>query len=222
MCGRYTLATDIEAYLAEIGIRVPAELRHPRHYNIAPSQPVVGLVADPGLRLEVMEWGYLPGWAKPENDLRPVINARAEGVAEKPFFRGAFRSSRCALLADGFYEWKKEGREKHPYRIRLKDGGVFALAGLWSFRHEPDGSEHATCAIITTEPNRLMEDSHNRMPVILNPSDLALWLDPKAGSKDLLSLLDPYPATEMEAYEVSRLVNSPTNDTPACIESIAE
>lgn len=220
MCGRYTLATDLTDFLATLGLEAPAELLHPRQYNIAPTQPVVALVADPRPRIEIMEWGFVPSWAKPTADVRSVINARAETISEKPFFRGAFRSSRCALLADGFYEWKREGKEKHPYRIRLADGGLFAMAGLWSIRHTGDGSEHATCAIITTTPNDLMRPIHDRMPAILEPQDLSVWLDPKARQADLLAALHPYPADEMDAYEVSRAVNSPTNDSPQCIEPI--
>src|SRR5438132_3711401 len=123
MCGRYTLATDLSEFLEQLGIEAPKELLHPRRYNIAPSQPVVALVADPEPRLEVMEWGFIPSWAKPGQDLRAVINARADSITEKPYFRGAFRSSRCAVLADGFYEWQRIGKEKYHHRIGLKDGG---------------------------------------------------------------------------------------------------
>lgn len=221
MCGRYTLATDIEGFLAELGLSAPPELAHPRRYNIAPSQPVMGLVADPSPRIEVMEWGFLPGWATPEKKMKPVINARADSVlAKKPYFRGAFRSGRCAIIADGFYEWKKQGELKHPYRIMMADERPFAMAGLWSWIHAGDGSERATCAIITVEPNELMQEIHNRMPAILSTEEVAVWLDPTSREADLHALLDPYPPEAMHAYEVSRRVNSPANDVPECIEPI--
>jgi putative SOS response-associated peptidase YedK len=217
MCGRYTLATDLTEFLELLSISAPEELATPHRFNIAPSQPVLAVVADPRPRVEVMEWGYIPSWAKPESKPRPVINARVETIAEKPYFRGAFRSSRCAILADGFYEWRKEGKEKHPYRITLRDGGVFAMAGLWSWSRTNDGSERPTCAIITTGANALMESIHDRMPAILRTEDLAVWLDPVARQKDLMAALEPYPSEEMRAYEVSTIVNSPGNDTPSCI-----
>jgi putative SOS response-associated peptidase YedK len=217
MCGRYTLATDLSDFLEQLGLEAPEQLLHPHRYNVAPSQPVLTIIGDPEPRVEVMEWGFVPSWAKPEKNIKPVINARTDSLAEKPFFRGAFKNSRCAILADGFYEWKKFGSEKHPYRIGMKDEGVFAMAGLWSVVHGSDGDEHHTCAIITTEPNELMADIHNRMPAILRVEDIPLWLDRQTSPKDLFTALEPYPANEMRAYEVSRMVNNPRYDAPECI-----
>lgn len=220
MCGRFSLTQDIAEFLRELGLSVPPELAHPRQYNIAPSQPVLGVVADPVPRLMVMEWGFLPAWAKPESDTKPVINARGETVAEKPFFRGAFRSARCALLADGFYEWKRTGTQKQPYRITLQGGNIFAMAGLWSARMVADGSEQITCAVVTTGPNELMRPIHDRMPVILNPTDLAVWLDPKARQQELQQAIAPYPAEAMTAYPVSTAINNPRNDFAGVMEGV--
>jgi putative SOS response-associated peptidase YedK len=220
MCGRYTLATDVEEYLRLLELEVPDELAHPRRYNIAPSQPVLGIVADPHPRIEIMEWGYVPSWARPGVELKAVINARGETIAEKPYFRGAFRSSRCAVLADGFYEWRKVGREKHPYRITLKDGGVFAMAGLWSDRHDAHASHRATCAIVTVGANEVMKPIHDRMPLILDVPALEVWLDPRATSRELTPLLAPPPSEMFTAYEVSTVVNSPAYDRRECIEGI--
>lgn len=222
MCGRFTLASDPESFLKRFSLEIPEGLEHPRLFNIAPSQPVLGLVANPAIALEVMEWGFIPSWAKEEKSFKPVINARAETVAEKPYFRGSFRSSRCAILADGFYEWKKVGDTKHPHHIGLKDGGVFAMAGLWSHRVVADGSEQVTCAIITTGPNALMKDLHDRMPAILNEEGVEAWLDREARSTELEALLRPYPAEEMRAYEVSTLVNNPRNDSEECMKPWSE
>ncbi|MEO6047359.1 MAG: SOS response-associated peptidase, partial [Candidatus Kapaibacterium sp.] len=165
--------------------------------------------------------GYLPAWAKPGAGMHTVINARIESIAEKkPYFRGAFHSARCAILADGFYEWKKVRGGKQPYRITLKDGGVFAFAGLWSHVNTGDGSERATCAIITVEPNELMSDIHNRMPAILTPADLSVWLDPKARERDLYAAVEPYPSDLLRAYPVSTVMNSAAHDAPDCIAPI--
>jgi putative SOS response-associated peptidase YedK len=222
MCGRYTLTQDVGKLLDQLEIEFPRELEHPRRYNIAPSQPVVALVADPRPRIEVMEWGYIPTWAKPGANMRSVINARVESIVEgKPYFRGAFKSARCALLADGFYEWKKEKGEKHPYRIGLADGGLFALAGLWSTPHMEDGAERPSCAIITVPANDFMRPIHDRMPAILDTSDILMWLDPKAKERDLYAALEPFPSERMRAYEVSTVVNNPRHDLPDCIKSIA-
>lgn len=221
MCGRYTLATDVREYLLQLELEVPEELGSPRRYNIAPSQPILGVVADPHRRIEILEWGYIPSWARPGQELKPVINARGETIAEKPYFRGAFRSARCAILADGFYEWRKEGKVKQPYRITLTDGGVFAMAGLWSSLNDEHGSHHVTAAIVTVGANETMKPIHDRMPLILDPDQLELWLDPKATSRELDDLLEPPPAETIRAYEVSTMVNSPKNDRPDCIEGIA-
>lgn len=217
MCGRYTLTSDFTELLELMGVEPPPDLGEQHRYNIAPSQPVLAVVADPRPRLEVMEWGYIPSWAKPEMKTHAVINARVESIAEKPYFRGAFRSSRCAILADGYYEWQKIGKEKHPFRIILKEGGAFAMAGLWSWVRTSDGSEHATCAIITTDANAATRPIHDRMPAILRTEDLTVWLDPRARERELMAALEPYPSDAMRAFEVSTLVNSPGNDTPACI-----
>ncbi len=221
MCGRYTIVTDIDDFLEQLGIPFPEELAHPRRYNVAPSQAVLALVADPTPRIELMEWGFVPSWAKPDRKMHAVINARADSVAEgKPYFRGAFRSGRCAILADGFYEWKKVGSQKQPYRITLDSGGLFAMAGLWSWVNTGDGSEHATCAIITVDANEMMAPIHDRMPAIMHVPDVPVWLDPKSKERDLLAILEPYPSDELRAYEVSRAVNSPANDTEQCIEPV--
>jgi len=219
MCGRYTLASDIDELLALWGIEVPEELAHPRRYNIAPSQPVLAVVADPLPRVDVMEWGFVPTWARPDSGMKPVINARVESLAEKkPYFRGAFKSARCAILADGFYEWKKVPGGKQPYHIGRTDGGLFAMAGLWSHMAIPGGGEQLTCAIVTVEPNALMREIHNRMPAILRPDDVGIWLDPRTPERDLFAALTPYPTEEMMAYEVGRAVNSPVHDDPSLIE----
>jgi len=159
-------------------------------------------------------------WAKDPSIGSRLINARGETVAEKPSFRGSFKHKRCLILADGFYEWKTFGnrKSKTPYFIHMKNRKPFALAGLWDSWESPDGSGIKTCTIITTGPNELMENLHDRMPVILHPRDYAKWLDasPQAPEK-LLPLIKPFPADEMSAYAVSTLVNKPENDSPELV-----
>ena len=140
-------------------------------------------------------------------------------MASKPAFRGAFKYRRCLVPADGFYEWKKEGSRKQPVYVRRKDGQPFAFAGLWE-DWEREGEVIQSCAIITTEANELMSEFHDRMPVILNPRDYDLWLDPDVQDPPLLEpLLRPYPSDEMEVYPVSRLVNDPRHEDPKCVEA---
>jgi len=153
-----------------------------------------------------------------------MINARAETLVEKPAFRAAFRRRRCLILADGFYEWRQEPdtKRKTPMYIRLQSGKVFAFAGLWEDWHAPDGSEILSCTIITSPPNALMQEIHNRMPVILPKESISLWLDPgEPNLHELQELLQPYPEQEMEAFPVSTAVNSPANESPELILPVA-
>jgi len=220
MCGRFTLVADPDELRAVFPwVDIPEGLT-PR-YNIAPSQPVAVIPNDGKNRLDFFLWGLIPSWAKDPTMGNRLINARAETLAEKPAFRAAYRRRRCLIPASGFFEWKQEaGRKtKIPLYIRLKSGQPFALAGLWERWDAPDGSTVFSCSIITTQPNELVQDIHNRMPVILPPQAYSLWLEQaEQPLAELNELLLPFPASEMTAYPVSTLVNSPANDAPACIE----
>jgi len=218
MCGRFTLTADVAALQETFPwLNIPVEMT-PR-YNIAPTQPVAVVPNDGKNQLDFYTWGLIPSWAKDPLIGSRMINARAETLAEKPAFRAAFRRRRCLILADGFYEWQQaKGTSKIPMYIRLVSGEPFAFAGLWEIWNSSDGSTILSCAIITTQPNELMEKIHNRMPVILPPDAYPIWLDPdEQNPSRLSSLLHPYPADEMQAYAVSRFVNSPSNDSPQCI-----
>jgi putative SOS response-associated peptidase YedK len=141
----------------------------------------------------------------------------------KPAFRVAFRKRRCLILADGFYEWKKEGRHKQPFHIRLRDGRPFAFAGLWEHWEGPEGKVIDSCTILTATPNELLRPLHHRMAVILPSIEYDLWLDPGVQEVERLQpLLRPFPAEEMTAYPVSTVVNNPRNDTPSCIEPLRQ
>lgn len=188
-------------------------------YNIAPTQDVAVVVAgERGPRIGTLRWGLVPYWAHDPAIGNRLINARAESVADKPAFRDAFRSRRCLVLADGFYEWQRTapGKPKIPVFVRLPDGRPFAFAGLWERWRPPGGEPLYTCTIITTDAAPAVRPVHDRMPVILPPDRRRQWLDHDAKAADLLALLHPY-AGALDAYPVSTLVNSPENDSPDCV-----
>ncbi len=222
MCGRFTL-TDPDVDLA-VQFNLPEVPDvHPR-YNIAPTQPVAAVRLNTGSgqrELVMLRWGLIPSWAQdPEIGAR-MINARAETAAEKPAFRAAFRRRRCLVLADGFYEWQKQDGPKQPIYIALRDRKAFGFAGLWEFWKDAEGKSIETCTLLTTEPNDLIRNFHNRMPVILSPEYYEPWLDPEVDDVDVLQpMLKAYPAEEMEAYPISRWVNNPDNEGPRCIEPL--
>jgi len=220
MCGRFSLTANLTTVAQRFGVPIPtaeSAVWIPS-YNIPPTKTVV-VVGDDGTRyLTEMRWGLIPSWAKDPSIGNRMINARAETVSTKPAFRAALRKRRCLVVADGFYEWQKEGRGKQPFYIALKSREPFGFAGLWETWTSPDGAEIKSCTIITTEANELLRQIHDRMPVILTGEAEAVWLDPTIQEPArLLPLLKPYPAQEMEAYPVSRLVNLPTYDAPECV-----
>ncbi len=216
MCGRYTLTIDIKTVAEKFG--VPASLDTSPRYNIAPTQEVVSVMRNGASHLARLRWGLIPSWAKDESIGSRMINARAETLTEKPSFKGLLRSKRCLIVADGFYEWKQENGSKIPMYMTLKSGEPFAFAGLWDLWKSPDGEHIRSCTIITTEPNDLVAPIHNRMPAILLPGVYADWLDPDMRDEQALShWLAPYPAEEMTARPVSRLVNDPKRDSPELI-----
>ncbi len=228
MCGRYTILHSADAVAERFGVE-PLPFEDGPRYNIAPSQGVPIIVEDRGeRRLLLAHWGLVPFWAKDPSIGSRLINARAETLAEKASFKYALSRRRCLIPADGFYEWQRAATGTQPYYIRRKDTDLFAMAGLWETWESPDGSPLVSCTIITVEPNEVVSPLHNRMPAILLPDEESRWLadvrgaraGPGGGSSPeevLLQLLRPYPAALMEAYRVSRYVNSPANDGPACI-----
>jgi putative SOS response-associated peptidase YedK len=221
MCGRFTLhhtTQEVAERFAVQQVLFPLEAR----YNIAPAQavPVVANSTLAGARwLEAMKWGLVPFWSKDPEIGNRLINARAETLAEKPAYKQALKRRRCIIPSDGFYEWKAESGGRVPHHIRRRDGELFGFAGLWEEWESPDGSPLRTCTIITVAPNELMAPIHNRMPAILRAEDEAAWLDPELKNTDaIVVMLRAYPAEEMEAYPVSRHVNAPQNDDPACLQ----
>ena len=222
MCGRYTITITLEELLALYEAEMAdAAIVLPR-FNIAPMQEVPVIIHDGKRnRLGQLRWGLLPYWAKADDWGAKAINARAETVKEKPAFRTLLTRKRCIVPADGFYEWKRSGKDKQPYRIVLRDGGLFAMAGLYDTWIGPDGKKISTVTVITTAPNELVADIHNRMPVILRREDEAAWLSRDNQDQDaLLDLLKPYDASQMRAYKVSSAVGNVRNVSEDLIKEV--
>jgi putative SOS response-associated peptidase YedK len=218
MCGRFALKTPPRSIQEHF--HLPETVNLSPRYNIAPSQAVAAVRHLPGKnirQLDMLRWGLIPGWAKDMKLGYKMINARSETLAQKPSFRTSFKKRRCLIAADGFYEWKHVGREKQPFYLHLKNGALFAFAGLWESWHGPDGTTVESCTIITTAANKLLREIHARMPVILPPADYETWLQDSTPEQSLLQLLMPYPAEAMAAHRVGSIVNSPKNDVPDCL-----
>ncbi len=233
MCGRFTLATPASEWAALFRLdRVPDV--EPR-YNIAPTQEVLAVRAPPGLRdhagmhlapddapvpheLAWMRWGLVPRWAQGIGPGQPLINARSETVAEKPSFRDSYRERRCLVVADGFYEWQTAGRRKQPYWIGLSDGRPFGFAGLWDSWQGENGQSMDSCVILTTGANEALRVLHDRMPVIVEPENFDLWLDPDTIPWEIEPLLRPHPEEDIRFFPVTTRVNYVANDDPGCVE----
>jgi putative SOS response-associated peptidase YedK len=232
MCGRYTLFTPPGKLEARFGAEPTRPLE--RRYNCAPGQELPVVTNDAPDEFRFLKWGLVPSWAASAKIGNDRINARAETVREKRSFADAYESRRCLVPSDGFYEWVNRGGSKQPYRVAFEDDRPFAMAGLWE-RWTPATKQTGlgdfgsggpsreqepleTFTIVTTEPNDLISELHNRMAVVLAPDEEETWLhgDPD----EVAALLDPYPDDEWTAYPVSTRVNSPANDAPALIERV--
>lgn len=224
MCGRFALYADYEALLERFEIEEAAldQASYEENYNVAPSQQIVAVINDGERnRLGTLRWGLIPSWAKDEKIGYKMINARAETAAEKPSFRHAFKKKRCLIPANAFYEWKKGQDGKTPMLIHLEGDELFAFAGLWESWESPEGEVVHSCTILTTQPNAVMADIHDRMPVILDKEAEKTWLDPNVQDPELLQkLIKPYEAEVLEVYEVSSAVNSPKNKGQELIRKI--
>jgi len=208
VCGRFAFYSPAEAAAALFGVSTTIQLK-PR-YNIAPTQDIAAIrEAGSERELVMLRWGLVPFWAKDRSIGNRMINARAETVAEKPSYRAAFRHRRCVVLADGFYEWRRENDAKTPYYISLASGEPFGLAGLWeNWTDKETGESLQTTTLITTEANEFMQPLHHRMPVILRSDTASDWL---AGSADVLQQL-PERTPELTAWPVDRRVNNARNE----------
>lgn len=225
MCGRYTLSVPLSNLVDSFDV-APPDFEYPPRFNIAPTQaaPVIAQ-SETGRRMGLLRWGLVPSWAKDPAVGSRMINARAETAADKPAFRAAFRSRRCLVPADGFFEWKKaeeKGKEKGgkvPFWIHRAGREPFVMAGLWERWEDGESDPLFTFVILTTEAVPALREIHPRMPVIL-PSPAGIrWLDPGTPAEELRSLLLPF-GEGLRAVPVSPLVNSPRNDLPDCIQAI--
>lgn len=207
MCSRYTATADPKILAERFGVASAPGLM-PR-YNLAPGQDAAVVLAAPAPRMSLLRWGLLPSWAKGPQ-AKPQINARAETLADKPFFRESFRWRRALIPADGWYEWPKRGADKGPRLFRVKGGASFAFAGLW---------DSGTFAIVTVEPNPLVARIHDRMPALLARDAEGPWLDPKTPPERLRELLRPYPSDLLEVRRVSERVGSAALDEPSLLDA---
>jgi putative SOS response-associated peptidase YedK len=220
MCGRFARRSDPKRLDKEFGVAEAP--RTEASYNVAPTQNILAVrQATDGREMTFLKWGLVPSWAKDTSIGARLINARSEMVEEKPSFREAFKRRRCIILADGFYEWKREAGRKQPFFFRMRNERLFGFAGLWE-RWEGEGSQAiSSCTILTTVANEVLGPVHDRMSVILHPEDSSLWLgDDEREQKLLRELLRPYPAGEMVGYPVSHLVNSPGNRGAELVEEV--
>ena len=211
MCNRYRL-THSKQYLAERFQAADAEFEDRPRYNIAPTQAVLTVRREHGKKVRHftrMRWGLIPSWAKDMSIGTKTLNARSETVTRTPAFRDSILTNRCLIPADGFYEWRKMGSVKQPYCFEVGEGEVFAFAGLWAEWTSPDGEIIESCTVLTTGPNSLVVDLHDRMPVIVPPEKYELWLDPDVNDFEAIrDILEPYDANLMRRYPVSRKLNN--------------
>lgn len=212
MCNRFR-STRSERYLAE-RFQAWNEIGHQPRFNVAPTQPVLTVRKEAGVRrMSLMRWGLVPSWASGMS--AGNFNARSETVTTTPSFRDPIHSKRCLIPADGFYEWQKMGAISQPYCFEVGEGDLFAFAGLWDAWKDPAGQTIETCTILTTTANSLIADLHDRMPVILPPAKYDLWLNTDPQNLDgALAALNPYDPNVMRRYPVSTKLNNAQNDGP--------
>ncbi len=232
MCGRFAIFTDFEFVKQYLEAEFPPDLEEMREnlypsYNVAPTQQAMVVKVDHDSKKRFIlphQWGLIPFWVKKLEDLKikPPINAKAEGIANKPMFRAAFKTRRCLVPIDGFFEWKGRGKNKQPYFIMKQDEKPYTLAGLWE-QWKQDDEPVETFTIITTESNELISKLHNRMPAIIDEDNYEAWLDPENNDKETLQkLLKPYPSDRLKLRAVSTTVNNVRNNSEECVQGVSE
>ncbi|QFT89296.1 Putative SOS response-associated peptidase YedK [Bacillus sp. THAF10] len=221
MCGRFSLTTELHKLAERFFLENSSDLDYQLSFNVAPGQRILAIVSgEKKNRAGYLNWGLVPSFAKDKKIGYKMINARAETLQDKVSFNRLLDRRKCLIPADGFYEWKQMNGKKVPVRFTMKDHEPFAFAGLWD-RWVHNKEEYVSCTLITTSPNELVKEVHNRMPVILKKEQEENWL--KKGYTDKNELLDmcqPFDAKLMKAYEVSSLVNSPKNNHAKCVEPV--
>jgi putative SOS response-associated peptidase YedK len=221
VCGRFTVAATTSPDRLRARFPLGESVEIATRYNVAPGDDVLAVIVREGMpRGALLHWGFVPSWAEDPSIGFKMINARAETVAEKPAYRDAFQRHRCLIVADGFYEWERDGARR-PFHVTRADGEPFAFAGLRTAWRRPDGEWLRSCAIVTTRANAAIASIHPRMPVILEPEEEATWLDHEAPLEVVASLLHPLPAAETHARAVSKAVNDARYDGPECLAPAA-
>jgi len=224
MCGRKTLTRDMQSIIQELAIDEWIDPdSYTASYNIAPTQRSPILVFENSQRIvKSMQWGLIPNWSKDKTVGSKMINARSETLTEKPSFQNLLAKNRCIVITDGYYEWKSSRNKKQPYYFHHPQKRLLLLAGLWSSWTSSDGNKILTYTIITTHPRKDFSHIHNRMPVILDPTSMATWIDVESYSfNDTVDMLGPCPYP-LVVYPVSQEVNSPRNNSPDCIINISD
>lgn len=222
MCGRMTLALDRQTVLDILGdvfhIQNTPDLLMTPNYNIGPGTPVLSVISHHGKhRGGYLSWGLTPPWSPPDQSGKIIINSRSEDIETKVSFKDSFYHKRCIILADSFFEWDRQNGAKQPYRFILKDQPILPLAGIYQAVTHADGSKTYACSVLTCEANPLVSKIHTRMPVILDSLAHPLWLSDSKDTVALKSILQPYSASSMECYPVSKEVNSTKNNSVYCI-----
>lgn len=225
MCGRATLTKKPKAIEERYNTTFKAtELANKSplpNYNIAPTHWHPVLTNETEQPLRFFKWGLIPPWAKDAKIASKLINARIETILEKPAFK-SIHQKRCLVPYDGFYEWKRVGKERIPYRIILPDTPIFSVAGIWETWASPSGEIIPTFTVLTQPPNELMQPIHNRMPAILSPQEETIWLDNTLSIKDILATIQPYPSELMKAYRVSNQVNKVKVNNSKLLEEVPD
>jgi putative SOS response-associated peptidase YedK len=224
MCGRFTITTPLSELKEAFDVEVVApelEQQPPQRFNVAPSQEVLSVrVVEERRRLDLLRWGLVPFWAKDTKIGYKLINARSETAQKLPAFRGAFPRHRCLVLADGFYEWLREGKKKLGHHIRRRDGRPFAMAGLWERWRGPARDAEVpleSCTVLTVEANGLVSRIHDRMPAILRPEDVGPWLDRGTPVDEAQALLRPFAEDELVMVPVGPWVNDARHEGKECL-----
>ncbi|WP_010529664.1 SOS response-associated peptidase [Lentibacillus jeotgali] len=221
MCGRYTLLADELEVLREFGIEQPIDDFQPS-YNVAPGQNVLAIIHDGRQkRAGYLRWGLVPSWANDEKIGYKMINARSETADEKPSFKRLMPRKRCLIVADSFYEWRRDGEERQPKRIQVEDRALFAFAGLWD-KWEKGDKKLFTCTILTKEANGFMQDIHHRMPIILPKGKENAWLEIGGQTpREARQFLESLETEDLKAYDIASYVNSAKNNDEGCIAPLA-
>ncbi|MEM9917584.1 MAG: SOS response-associated peptidase [Bacteroidota bacterium] len=225
MCGRASLTKmekELEKRFRATFYREELERHNPLpNFNIAPTHLHPVVTANDQEHLQLFRWGLIPFWSKAASIGSRMINARIETILEKSAFRQAIRKRRCLVPFDGFYEWQKRGKQKTPYRIKLKSDQIFAVAGIWEKWVEPSsGNEIHSFSVITQPPNQLLAPIHDRMPAILLAEQETTWLDEDLPAEEALQLIVPFPDELMTAYPVSKRVNKVSENDASLIEEV--